>query len=246
VDLIYLEPDQTTAFDTEYHRPVVLAAKLAKIAEALPLRPLSFLDIGGGNGAFADSILNALPDARVTVLDVAKNLLDANKPDQRKELLLCSVERMKDLLPGRKFDVITLNWVLHHFVGPTRSATWQNCVESLRACRELLVDDGVIVIAENLFDGPFGSNIPSHIIYAITRIQNKTFVRLARRFFNTAGTGVCFRSNRNWQKLIRSAGLSCELFYELPFNKKSMAKTLLLAMLGLIQQKQGHYLCRSD
>jgi hypothetical protein len=48
--------------------------------------------------------------------------------------------------------------------------------------------------------------------YAITPTSWPWFVRLAKRFFNTAGVGVCFQSQRAWQHIFAEAGFDMVAF----------------------------------
>ena len=49
---------------------------------------------------------------------------------------------MADMLTGRAFDCITVNWVLHHLVGKSYRTCWQNCLATLVCCKGLLKPNG--------------------------------------------------------------------------------------------------------
>ena len=119
---------------------------------------------------------------------------------------------MSNILVGRTFDCITVNWVFHHLVGNTYQDCRKNCLNTLRQCKKLLTPNGVLLITENMFDGYLGSNFPSRLIYAITAKSWPWFVRLAKPFFNTAGVGVCFQSQRAWQQMFTQAGFDVIAF----------------------------------
>ena len=63
-----LADDQLAAFDTEYVTEPLWDILKRRIDRAFPDGRFSFIDIGGGNGVFADRLLAAYPDATGTVL----------------------------------------------------------------------------------------------------------------------------------------------------------------------------------
>jgi hypothetical protein len=146
-------------------------------------------------------------------------------------------------LRGRTFDCITANWVFHHLVGNDYRTSWKNCLDTLIQCKELLKPNGMLLVAENMFDGYLRSNIPSHLIYAITATRWPWFVRLAKRFFNTAGVGVCFQSRREWGHMFAQAGFDLVAFqpglvwWWLGRTFRGMAMRLLF----LKSVSQGHF-----
>lgn len=244
MDLLYLNEDQNAAFDEEYHSADALAAKIDAIRSRFPSGPQFILDLGGGTGRFADAMLKAFPQTNVVVLDVSEYLLSLNKPDPRKTTVHGSVEDMTTILSGYRFDVIGVNWLLHHLVGWSHSNCKENCISALIKAQQILSQNGVIAITENIFDGPFGTNIPSHVIFGITRIRNPHFVKIARRYFNTSGVGVCFRSKRNWERVIHNSGLQADMIYRNPWPQQPGAKLVKMALLGQIGAPwHAHWFC---
>jgi SAM-dependent methyltransferase len=208
MDVLVLSETQNEAFDTDYHSSDELAAKIDAVRSRFGDRPARILDLGGGNGRFLDSLLAALPNARGTLIDISADLLARNIDHPRKEMINGSIADLSDFLAGQTFDIITLNWVLHHLVGRSYQVCRRNVVECLAACSDLLAPGGVIIVTDNMFDGFFGLNLPSHVIFAITRVRWAPFARLASAFFNTAGVGVCFQSRHAWRRLFAQSGLS--------------------------------------
>jgi ubiquinone/menaquinone biosynthesis C-methylase UbiE len=209
---LILNETQNAAFDAEFHRPEELEAKLKRLDELSSDESFNVLDLGGGNGLFADQLLARFPKSTVTIIDISSVLLSRNNPSNRKEFIHGSIEEMIDILTGRTFDYITMNWVLHHLVGNSYRTSLKNCRKTLIHCKKLLKPGGMVIIAENMFDSYLGSNLASHVIYAITAIKWRWFVQWTKRFFNTAGVGVCFQSQRAWMRLFAEAGFDVDAF----------------------------------
>lgn len=231
LNLLQLDESQNLTFDDDYHSQPEIADKLRRIKDLTGDAPFDILDVGGGNGRFLDTILDSFPLAHGTLLDISPRLLDLNRPHPRKTLKLTSVDSLDHAFPPQSFDVIMLNWLLHHLVSPGYAACSDNCRITLSACSRLLKPRGTIIVTENMFDGFGGNNLPSWIIYQITRIRAPWFVTLSRRFFNTAGVGVCFRSATAWRKVFHDSGLRTIFddqgrVWEIP-TKRRMAHALL-------------------
>ncbi|HWD29862.1 MAG TPA: class I SAM-dependent methyltransferase [Rhizomicrobium sp.] len=207
MDLVDLSDSQNAQFNWEIHTRRDLRKKLALLASCLGGSDKQLLDLGGGNGTFLDAVLDAYPQAQGTLLDISPSLIAANKPRAHKTIVIGSVAQMEALLPRRDYDVITLNWLLHHLVGPSYASCGDNCVATLKQCKAMLGDGGVIVIAEANYQGAFGGRMPSWLIYTLTSIRTEWIARRLKTFANTAGNGVCFRSAEGWHKIFARAGL---------------------------------------
>jgi ubiquinone/menaquinone biosynthesis C-methylase UbiE len=222
-----------------------LKAKLAFIRQAFPNGPSRILDIGGGNGKFMDRLLSEFPQAHGYLVDISQNLLDKNRPDPRKHLIHGSFEDLPTLLPGTTFDLITINWVLHHLVGPNYRRCVQNVEQALVMTSRMLTSSGLLFVAENEYQGLFETNVPSHVIYTITKIRNPAFAGLARRYFNTAGVGVCFQSRRAWLTIFRRLGLKVDFYEQHSRWQHGLKKRLMFLLLFLRVQRHGHFGLRS-
>lgn len=241
INTLYLDEGQNEDFDTEYHSAEELRRKVELISCHLPNGPRHILDIGGGNGNFIDRLLDTFPEANGVNLDISRVLLSRNMPHPRKELLCASVEQADALLDGRRFDVITLNWLLHHLVGPDYGTCNANCMATLRLCTGLLAPGGIIIVAENMFDGFWKTNVPSRVIYEITRIREPHFAAAARRYFNTSGVGVCFRCEHDWRRLFAESGLSTLDHYYGRQWSYDLRNRLMRAALFIASQRHGHF-----
>lgn len=206
-----LRDDQLQAFDTEYVTDALWKILARHIDATWPDGGFRFLDIGGGNGCFADRLLAAYPQATGTVLDNSQLLLGKNTPNPRKTLLLESAARLQAL--DGKYDLICFNWVLHHLVDDDYAGSVRNITDILHNAARLLADNGRISIFENIYRGMLLDNAPSHIIFGLT--SAKPIARLIRRMgANTAGTGVCFQSRTSWERILRNAGVAAADYAE--------------------------------
>jgi hypothetical protein len=207
---VRLRDDQLEAFDTEYvnNRRWPLVERC--LNEHYPDGRFSFLDVGGGNGVFADRVLTNYPEARATVLDNSEKLLERNWPDSRKLLVHASASDLRRVL-DRSYDVIFFNWVLHHLLGSTYAATLQNMRLALSAAVPFLTERGRISVFENMYDGLVVDGLPSRLIYTLT--SSRRLAPFTRRMgANTAGVGVCFLSRRAWGSQFERVALRVERY----------------------------------
>ncbi|WP_081677134.1 methyltransferase domain-containing protein [Dolichospermum circinale] len=193
-------------FDREYVNDSQWRTIQNLINKSFPQNNFSVLDIGGGNGKFADLILETYPLSTVTILDNSELILSLNKTDARKKIILGSVENLTEILVNCKYDLIFFNWTLHHFVKDSYTETRKTQIEVLVNAGTLLSSIGYISVFENIYDGIFFKNLPSYLIFYLT--SNKTLAHLVKKMgANTAGCGVCFLSEKQWHKTFEKASL---------------------------------------
>jgi SAM-dependent methyltransferase len=222
-----LDENQLRTFNTEH----ICDAEWARIKPIFDAkfagREFSFVDIGGGNGSFADMLLAEYPGARGVVLDPAEILLRENKPDPRKEVKLARAESMDALFGERKFDLILFNWILHHLVLESYRDTLALQRTVLDKARCLLKRGGVVSVLENLYEGTVVDALPSRLIFELTSSKLLKPV-ISRLGANTAGCGVCFRSRTAWKRDAAWAGLRVEKFIEMTPKNIGRMKELIL------------------
>ena len=233
-----LSDEQLEAFDVEYIGP----DKWAHVRHCIDVDfsdAFSMLDVGGGNGAFADRVLKSYPRSRVTVLDLSEMLLARNKPHLSKEVVVGSATELGRV--KQRFDIISINWVLHHLVTDSYATTIENIVETLRQAARLLLPGGRISIWDNLYDGLAVDIAPSRLIYALTSMRAAaSLVRMGGA--NTAGVGVCFQSERRWRRHFAAAGLRIEAARAMrPFEKPVWKHAVYGAALHLRPVRPAHF-----
>jgi len=200
-----LEDSQLETFDTEYVNEQRWKIVKEQINKDFPEGDFSFLDIGGGNGLFADKLLANYPHSRGTVLDNSQLLLNKNLTNTKKTLVCDSVENLDKL--NQKYDLICFNWLLHHLVGNSYLATRKNISFALDAVVPLLTPRGRVSIFENMYNGLIIDGLPSRLIFNLT--SNKTIAGFTKKMgANTAGIGVCFLSQKQWVEQLNHTSLN--------------------------------------
>jgi hypothetical protein len=201
-----LNEEQLEDFNKEYVDDVKWNTISSWIEHNFPEKKFSFLDIGGGNGKFADRLLNSFTQSTGTVLDNASTLLELNEINPRKTLVLGSVENLNQIFVNSKFDLVFFNWVLHHFVNSSYQETRKTQLNALVNAQTLLSDNGYISLFENMYDGIIFKNLPGRLIFHLT--SSKILAPLTSKMgANTAGCGVCFLSQGQWESTVTKAGL---------------------------------------
>jgi ubiquinone/menaquinone biosynthesis C-methylase UbiE len=206
-----LDKSQVESFDTEYVNEEMWSTlqMILNERETIIGSSFSFLDIGGGNGKFTDRILSVFSESHGCLADNSSYLLSLNASNPRKTVIEVNVEEIKTLFPEQKFDIIFMNWVLHHFVKGGYRTTMRTQVDILTQAKDLLSKNGRIIVIENLPDGLFGETVCSFIINRVT--SSKIFAPIVKKMGgNTAGVGICFLGERQWSKQFLLAGLHIE------------------------------------
>lgn len=195
----------------------------------------SFLDLGGGNGVFADRVLRAYPEATGTVLDAAELLISRNTPSPRKVSIVGDATDLREI---GKFDIIFCNWLLHHIVSESYARCRANIDMVLAECRKHLTPRGRLSVYENQYNG-FIDSAPSRLIFAATssRILSPIMRSMGA---NTAGVGVCFLSRAEWTRT-----LSKQYTVLAHYNDRAWRVSLLRRAAFLISGAQcGHFWLR--
>jgi Predicted O-methyltransferase len=215
-----LNEEQLRYFDTEFVTPEMWVFAERWFREAFPEGRFSFLDIGGGNGCFTDSLLERFPNSTGVLIDNGEALVSANKPHPRKTVLLESALELERRFGGQRFDLVCFNWVLHHLVTSSYESTCRLQAEVLAGARSLLSARGRICIFENLYDGAIVDSAPGWMIYQLT--SSTLLSPIVKQLgANSAGCGVCFRSSTQWESVFRQAHLKrdhFQRFHEHPIN----------------------------
>lgn len=199
-----LREDQVRAFDTDYFVDLRLNRLFSCLAEDFGEKPFRLLDIGCGNGLLVDRILARFPAATATAVDNSSYMVQANVPHERKRVLLADATQLPAHLGNDTYDVILLNWILHHLVDKSWTGSRHNIRHQLLQLHGLLAPGGRLSVYENCYDGLLLDNFPAWLIHRVA--STPMLSRFARsQGANTAGVGVCFQSRRSWTALFESS-----------------------------------------
>jgi hypothetical protein len=233
-----LDDQAIQEFDREYVNDLRWPIIQGLIDKNFTKQNFFFLDIGGGNGRFTDRILQAYPQSTGTILDNAESILSLNKIDQRKTIILGSVEDLTNIFDSSKFDLIFFNWTIHHFVKGSYAETRKTQLEVIINATNLLSSIGYISVYENMYDGIIFKSLPSYLIFYLT--SSKTLAPLIKKMgANTAGCGVCFLSKKQWDKTFEKASLNVSKYTD--FDKWGGITIMRRLFLHLGPIRTGHF-----
>ena len=142
------------------------------------------LDIGGGDGALVERLLNKRPDLNVTMCDIAPAIGSFLSDANRSKVRLFPATAFNDL-PG-PYDVVTICDVMHHVPLAEREAFFSSLAQSCQewGCRKIVFKD--------VEPGPFRATLSLWADWYITGDKHVVlfsrdhFAAMARRYFPNA------------------------------------------------------------
>lgn len=229
-----LNPQQVANFDVEYIDKSLFRLVCSVIDQNVHYpHQAHFLDVGGGNGLYADKLIAQYPGCFVDIVEPDSHMNTKNKPNDHKVLVNSVYQEFKGL---QDYDMIQFNWVLHHFIAHSYAETHALQLEGLRSAYNMLGSEGIVIIFENFYEGKEHTNSPGKLIYQLTSSKLLKPITSALGA-NTAGVGVCFNSELHWREQLIKAGFNsvfsahCYDFGNLnPFKKR---------ILGIENQRVG-------
>jgi hypothetical protein len=229
-----LSDHQLEAFDTELINERLWAVIARCIDRDFPTGRFSFVDLGGGNGVFADRVLSRYPNSTGIVLDASDLLTSRNTPSARKRVIRADAFDIEKHCSSA--DIVFCNWLLHHLVTTgSRNESLANIRHVLTLIRRVLGQRGRLSIYENDYCGYIDS-FPSRAIFFLT--SSRPLALLMRSLgANTAGVGVCFQSTKGWVSTLQKAGFDVLAHTtERTWKPKRRHAALLIRQVGF-----GHY-----
>lgn len=201
-----LKDEQIGAFDADFVDEEMFASICRCIDRDFPDGRFTFADVGGGNGEFADRLLTAYPASEGIVLDNAAQLIKANTWNPRKRTLIGNAAHLETVFGDERFDVVFLNYALHHFIADDYRSSRRIQRRTIAAAARILTPRGNVSILENMCTGRVIGNLPGRLIYDLT--SNGYLAPIVKRLgSNTAGTGICFNDRASWIADLTAAGL---------------------------------------
>ncbi|MDB2668338.1 class I SAM-dependent methyltransferase [Alphaproteobacteria bacterium] len=164
------------------------------------------LDVGGGVGVFAEHVAKLQEGTQIDVIEPGT---EAHGKFRKSEGIKLIKGYFPNIKLSQKYDFVLFNLVLHHMLDENHFKTRELQRAALREAAKILKKNGVIVVQENIYDPLFGRDLSGRLIYYFTR--SKIFEKIFRRLgANTAGEGVSFNSDKEWEAIMTESGLSIE------------------------------------
>jgi SAM-dependent methyltransferase len=175
-------------------------AYIVNVLKSINKPEIRVLDVGGGLGSVGRVLAEASDKVHVDVVD---NSSLAKKHFLRHAKLRLVYEDFLNVPSDKKYDAIIFRTVLHHIIGNSSRKTLEAQHRAIAKARDMLTDDGKLLIIENFYDPVVSDDISGEIIFQCTKL--KTFAPIFRRLgANTAGEGVRFRSLKSWLEMFRT------------------------------------------
>ena len=180
-------------FDQDYIGDDTLDRLLETILSVRP-RIDEIADFGGGNGRLLDRVLQRLPQALGTNYEVSEQLRFLNAHSERKTV---SAESFLSINTHAEYDLILINWVLHHLVGNSLPETLQLIRSATAIAARALKPGGVIVVSENLIQSTLSERFASAALFKVTgsRLLKPVISRM-RDGAAIAGVGIYYMSEQ--------------------------------------------------
>lgn len=162
------------------------------------------LDVGCGDGKFAERMSSNLEGVSVTAIDPSTELLDKIS-DPR-------ITKIRGELPGNfvldsKFDFIHLTDVLHHVTGSSIDSSRELVEESIRNLKSSLNDDGFLLVKDLFMESHFITSFTRSVVFHLLLLQNKVGIRVVPSSEFLLGLSVCFYTRSELKQIFSSCGL---------------------------------------
>lgn len=149
-------------------------------------------DFGGGNGRFLDRLLHRLPNAHGTNYEISARQRLLNTDSTQKTVL---AESLLSIDAHPKFDLVLMNWVLHHLVGNDLPTTLRLIRAAADIALRTLKPGGIVVVTENLVQSICPERFASAALFWITRSKLlKPVLSRMRDGEAVAGVGLYYMS----------------------------------------------------
>jgi len=190
------------------------------------------LDVGGGSGAFAILVKEAIPQSEVTVVDPTQNLLDMITDPH--------IKKIKGNLPynlniddASFFDYICVKEVLHHLTNSSISGSKNLTIESLLELKTHLENEGYLLIQEIYYESPVIHTATRTMIFYLLAIQNFLKIKLPSKEF-LLGLEVCFYTREELFAILKSCGFEIINTFDEPWYNSPKKYALFLKEWGRI------------
>ncbi|MEO8365363.1 MAG: class I SAM-dependent methyltransferase [Pseudoxanthomonas sp.] len=126
-----------------YRSVFVDLGKVAALLSRMLPKDAFVLDIGGGDGDLLNLVLEARPDVRVAMVDIAGSVGKFLEPRYSERVELHPGVAIEDhiLTFAGRYDAAVVSDVMHHIPGPHRASFLLNVANALRPGARMLIKD---------------------------------------------------------------------------------------------------------
>jgi ubiquinone/menaquinone biosynthesis C-methylase UbiE len=156
-------------------------------------RAITILDVGCGNGAFIESVLESgMSIASIVGVDVSQGMIDVAKERLAKfhnvKLEVANGFELSKIL-NTKFDIIHIDSVLHHLTARTQGGSKKLAIRMIKELLKLSSHDGIIIVEELHYKSAIMPTITSKIIFYGLKLLNALHID-GRRFMRDLHPGL--------------------------------------------------------
>lgn len=197
-------------------------------------KKITLLDIGGGGGRFSILCYDNINDIDIYIIDPSPKLLSLKK--------MSGIHVMQGSLPNnfkiqKKFHYIHIQNVLHHITGSSVSESKELVTESLMKIRDLLDDDGFILIGDLVFESYFYKPFTRTMIFYFLKIQNALNISLPLPYKDfKLGLEVYFYTTNEFKEIIEQSGYKIIEYSEFEQNIPRLS-------MGLVKKYAQNRIC---
>jgi ubiquinone/menaquinone biosynthesis C-methylase UbiE len=185
-------------------------AAYAPVFEQMKQRQhLRILDIGGASGVFAMRLREIFPVEQCEIVVLDSTQYDSwSMLSDKLTFVKGSAENLTKLFAAESFDMVFCNLVVHHFVRESWRSTRDSQLDIMRQIGAVLKHDGRACVYDIFCNGMLHDMAGSRMIYTLTSCRVPLLAKVFKRFGGamSAGTGVCFLSEKMWLRLFAQSG----------------------------------------
>ena len=195
-----------------------------------------FLDIGGGNGSFAISLLKIFPDLDVTIVDPSENFINIIHEEKMNKIIGYLPDKLNT---EESFDFISCNWLFHHIVGSDICNSKNLLIDSIYSIKSHLYRPGYLIVNEIYYEGYIYKTLPRTAIFYMLRLQNKLGIKIPLKYFLN-NLLVCFYTRNELKQLLKECG------FEIVFSKETSWKVPSLFKFALVKKLENILICAKN
>jgi ubiquinone/menaquinone biosynthesis C-methylase UbiE len=193
---------------------------------------LSVLDVGGGNGIFAKSIIGIYPNIDITIIDPSQSLLDMVNDSRIKKAWGYLPDNL-GLKEGTTFDYIHVKEVFHHITGRSIKESNELVKKSLLQLNKILNSNGYILVNELFYEGYIFPTLSRSLVFYLLLLQNNLKIKIPLNEF-LMGLDVCFYTRDELNELLSESGFEIVDYHQEYWGNSLKTKLIFIKQWGRI------------